>query len=262
MTRCRIRNPLMSDAVPQKDIFEPLDGNRFRFLCHRDMECFTRCCAALNLVLMPCDILRLKRRLGLSSGEFLTRYTEMRFDRHPRFPMVVLKMTDEEGKRCPFLRPEGCAVYEDRPSACRIYPIGRAAMNPGREGGTQEKYFVVREEHCLGFRESRDWTIEEWVTDQGLKEYDRMNSAWLDIVTSTQSLGQEKDIPQKIQMFSMASYNLDAFRSFVFKSKFLDLFDVSPELRDRLGADDEALLAFAMDWLKFSLYGMKTMKLR
>ena len=63
-------------------------------------------------------------------------------------------------------------------------------------------------------------------------------------------------------MFCMASYNLDSFRSFVFKSKFLDLFDVSPELRDRLTSNDEALLAFAMDWLKFSLYGMKTMKLK
>jgi hypothetical protein len=48
----------------------------------------------------------------------------------------------------------------------------------------------------------------------------------------------------------------------VFKSRFLDLFDVNPELRDRLASDDEELLAFAMDWLKFSLYGMKTMELR
>jgi hypothetical protein len=61
-------------------------------------------------------------------------------------------------------------------------------------------------------------------------------------------------------MFCMASYNLDSFRSFVFRSRFLNLFDVSPELRDRLASDDERLLAFAMDWLKFSLYGMKTMK--
>jgi hypothetical protein len=226
------------------------------------MECFTRCCAGLNLVLMPYDILRIGHCLGIPSDEFLNRYTEMRFDRHPRFPMVALKMTDGEGKRCPFVRPEGCAIYEYRPSACRIYPIGRAAMNPGRAGGTQEKYFVVREEHCLGFRESRDWTIEEWVADQGLNEYDSMNSAWLDIVTSTQSLGEEKDIPRKIQMFCMASYNLVSFRSFVFKSRFLDLFDVGPQLRDRLASDDEALLAFAMDWLKFSLYGMSTMKLK
>ncbi|MGE5841105.1 MAG: YkgJ family cysteine cluster protein [Deltaproteobacteria bacterium] len=252
----------MQDAASEKEVFEPLDGDRFRFLCHRGMECFTLCCAGLNLVLMPYDILRMKHRLDISSGEFLNRYTEMRFDRHPRFPMVVLKMKDEEGRRCPFVQPEGCAAYEDRPSACRIYPIGRAAMNPGGESSPLEKYFVVREEHCLGFREPRDWTIEDWVADQGLKEYDTMNSAWLDIVTSSQSLGQEKDIPRKIQMFCMASYNLDSFRSFVFKSKFLDVFDVSPELRDRLASDDEALLAFAMDWLKFSLYGMKTMRLR
>jgi len=53
---------------------------------------------------------------------------------------------------------------------------------------------------------------------------------------------------------------MDSFRFFVFRSRFLNLFDVSPELRDRLASDDERLLAFAMDWLKFSLYGMKTMK--
>jgi Fe-S-cluster containining protein len=252
----------MADGALEKEVFVPLHGNRFRFLCHRDMECFTRCCAGLSLVLMPYDILRLKKWLGVSSQEFLGTYTEMIFDRHPRFPMVVLRMKDEQGRKCPFVTLEGCTAYEDRPSACRIYPIGRAAMNPGSDGGTQEKYFVVREEHCLGFREPREWTIDDWVADQGLKEYDGMNTAWLDIVTSTQSLGPEKDIPRKIQMFCMASYNLDSFRSFVFKSRFLDLFDVSPELRDRLASDDEALLAFAMDWLKFSLYGMNTMKLR
>jgi Fe-S-cluster containining protein len=252
----------MADSTPERNVFEPLQESRFSFLCHKNMECFTRCCAGLNLVLMPYDLLRLKNRLGISSEAFLDTYTEMRFDRHPRFPMLVLKMKAEEGRRCPFVRPEGCAVYEDRPSACRMYPIGRAAMNPGSEAGTQEKYFVVHEEHCLGFSQRHEWTIEEWVADQGLKEYDGMNSAWLDIVTSAQSLGPEKDIPRKIQMFCMASYNLDSFRSFVFKSRFLDLFDMSAELRDRLASEDEALLAFAMDWLKFSLYGMKTMKLK
>ena len=121
---------------------------------------------------------------------------------------------------------------------------------------------MVREEHCLGFREDHEWTIRDWVADQGLKQYDARNAAWLDIVTFNQSLGPEKDIPRKIQMFCMASYNLDSFKSFVFKSRFLDLFDVSPEIRDGLASDDGVLLAFAMDWLKFSLYGMKTMKLK
>jgi Fe-S-cluster containining protein len=252
----------MADGTSHQNVFEPLQENRFSFLCHRNMECFTRCCAGLNLVLMPYDLLRLKNRLRISSEAFLDAYTEMRFDRHPRFPMLVLKMKDEERRRCPFVRPEGCTVYADRPSACRIYPIGRAAIYPGSAASTREKYFVVHEEHCLGFTQRHEWTIEEWVADQGLKEYDGMNSAWLEIVTSARSLGPEKEIPRKIQMFCMASYNLDSFRSFVFKSRFMDLFDVTPELRNRLASEDEALLAFAMDWLKFSLYGMKTMRFK
>ena len=63
----------MTDAPHQKDVFEPLHGNRFRFRCHKDMECFTRCCAGLNLVLMPYDILRMKRRLPQRRFSTLTR---------------------------------------------------------------------------------------------------------------------------------------------------------------------------------------------
>ena len=37
---------------------------------------------------------------------------------------------------------------------------------------------------------------------------------------------------------------------------------IAGALTARLASDDEALLAFAMDWLKFSLYGIKTMKLK
>jgi Fe-S-cluster containining protein len=225
------------------------------------MECFTRCCAALNLPVTPYDILRLKNSLGLTSDEFLLQHTEMRFDAHPRFPMVLLKMRVED-KKCPFVTPEGCSIYEDRPGACRIYPIGRASMKVDREKEAREKFFVVREDHCLGFREEQTWTIEEWTADQGLDEYSAMNDLWLEIISSQRSLGPEKEIPRKMQMFSMASYNLDKFRKFVFESRFLQLFDVASQTREKLTRDDRALLSFAFDWLKFSLFGMKTMKLR
>jgi len=170
-------------------------------------------------------------------------------------------MKDEEGKRCPFVRSEGCAVYEDRPGACRIYPIGRAAMNRETRGHPGEIFCRPRRALSWIPRASR-LDDRRVVADQGLKKYDGMNSAWLDIVTSPQSLGPEKDVPRKNPDVLHGLLHLDPFRSFVFKSRFLDLFDVSPELRDRLASDDEALLTFAMDWLKFSLYGMQTMKLK
>jgi len=89
-----------------------------------------------------------------------------------------------------------------------------------------------------------------------------MNDLWLEIISSQRSLGPEKEIPRKMQMFSMASYNLDKFGKFVFESRFLQLFDVASEMRDKLTKDDTALLSFAIDWLGFSLFGMKTMKLK
>jgi hypothetical protein len=165
-------------------------------------------------------------------------------------------------KRCPFVRSLGCTIYEDRPGACRIYPIGRASMRVEQEKEAREKFFVVREKHCLGFGESRAWSVEQWMADQGVDEYNAMNDQWLEIISSRRALGPEKDASRKLQMFFMASYNLDKFRKFVFESKFLRVFDVPPGLADRMAREDTALLKFAFDWLKFSLFGINTIKIK
>ena len=60
----------------------------------------------------------------------------------------------------------------------------------------------------------------------------------------------------------MASYNLDRFREFVFKSKFFELFDVETDIKERLASDDIALMKYAFGWLKFSMFGDKTMQLK
>ena len=249
---------------PQRksDVFTPLEGNTFRFRCHKGLPCFTQCCAGLNLTLTPYDIVRMKNRLGLPSDRFLDAYTETRLDKHPRFPMLVLRMGTDEEKKCPFVTADGCAIYDDRPAACRIYPLGRAALKVDPERGTKEKFFVVHEDHCLGFGEDRLWTVEAWLADQGVHEYNAMNDKWLEIISSPKSLGPEKDIPRKIQMFFMASYNLDKFREFIFGSRFFDLFDVDGDKKKKLGSDDIALMSFAFDWLKFSLFGERTLSIK
>jgi len=241
---------------------KPFKGDRFRFQCHKDVQCFTKCCAHLNLILTPYDIVRIKNRLDLSSDDFLEKYTDTTFDKHPRFPMITLKMNQDENRKCPFVDADGCTIYEDRPGACRIYPLGRAALKVDRDMDTKEKYFFVHEDHCLGFQENREWTIEEWLDNEGVNEYNAMNDQWLEIITSSKALGPEKDIHRKVQVFFMASYNLDRFRKFIYKSRFFDLFDIDPELNERLAADDVTLMQFSFDWLKFSLFGEKTIQVR
>jgi hypothetical protein len=176
--------------------------------------------------------------------------------------MVRLKMNQDEKKSCPFVSPDGCTIYEDRPGACRIYPLGRAATKPDVRTNALEKFFLVMEDHCLGFQENREWTIEEWMKNEGVYEYNAMNDPWLGIITSQKSMGPKKDHPRKIQMFYMASYNLNSFREFVFKSRFFELFDVKPDLKESLASDDVELMKFAFKWLNFSLFGDKTMHLK
>ena len=243
-------------------MMQPIRDRKFRFACNKALPCFTKCCANLNLVLTPYDILRLKNRLGISSEAFLEKYTETDIRKHPRFPMMTLKMNRNQTGRCPFVTKDGCDIYEDRPGACRIYPLGRAAMKVDKEKDAREKYFVVQEAHCLGFDEERVWSVKEWMASEGLSDYNAMNDQWLEIISSPKSLGNKEEIPRKLQMFSMASYNLDKFRAFLFNSRFFSLFEVPEDLKEKLRSDDVSLMLFAFDWLKFSLFGEKTIKVK
>jgi len=242
--------------------FQFLEKETFTFACHPEVPCFTECCRDLRLVLTPYDILRLKNRLGLTSGAFLDDYTEMQLGEHNGFPAVFLKMEADERRACPFVTPQGCRVYEDRPGACRIYPVGRGASKNQSQGPTREIFFVVREPHCQGFQEPPDWTVGDWSKDQGLELYNYFNDLWMEIITHRGSLGAGEGIPKKMQMFAMASYNLDQFRGFVLGSKFLTLFELPEEMIKKIKTDDAELFTLACQWLKFALFGEKTMTMR
>jgi uncharacterized protein len=239
-------------------LLRPLTEESFKFRCHPGIGCFTRCCAALRLILTPYDLLRIKNRLGLSSGEFLDTYGDIVFEKGSRFPLVRLKMEGGAGEKCPFVTPPGCSLYEDRPSSCRLYPLGRAAMMGRPGGGAEKKYFVVQEAHCLGFLEGREWTVEQWMAGEGMAEYNTMNDLWLEILSYPKNLGgTEKEVERKVQMCFIGSYNLDLFRKLVLKRPFLERFELKRELLGSLATDDVALLRFSFEWLKFSLYGVK-----
>jgi len=250
------------NSIQEEQIFKPLTADIFHFNCHKDISCFTECCAKLRLILTPYDILRIKNRLKLTSDQFLELYTDTILDNNSRFPMVKLKMISDQKQACPFVTNDGCSIYEDRPEACRLYPVGRASAMVDGEKGAKERFFMVAESHCRGFQEKHTWTLNDWINHEGVKEYSSMNDQWLGIITSSKSLGPKTHLPQKHQMFFMASYNLDKFRDFLFKSGFFDRFQVDSDLREKLSNNDTTLMLFAFDWLKFSLFGEKTIQLK
>ena len=106
----------------------------FTFACHPGVPCFTDCCRMLELALTPYDVLRLRKATGLTSRELLENYIITEQDPGEPFPRFYLTMVDDGRASCVFVSPQGCTVYPHRPSACRAYPLGRAAVRVGQWG--------------------------------------------------------------------------------------------------------------------------------
>ncbi len=243
--------------------FQDLEGGSFTFACHPGVPCFNQCCRRLELWLTPYDCLRLKQRLGLSSQEFIEAHAEVEPGQNG-WPMPKLKMRQNDPERtCPFVTAEGCSVYEDRPGACRTYPLGRATKGgASSDSPLEEAWFLVREDHCQGFVEGRAWSPREWTRDQGLETYQAVNDLFLPVITRQAPDANPQIIAQKMRMFMMAAYDLEGFRLFLQKSRFKDIFAVDPMRLEMAAVNDLEALKLAFDWLRFSIFGDRTLALR
>lgn len=252
--------PRMDAVVPTKLSL----STKFKFRCHKGIDCFTRCCSGIEILLTPYDILRMKKRLGLSSGEFLSRYTYVKIDEKTSHPNVMLKMLDDKEKSCPFVTPEGCTIYSDRPANCRYYPIGQGTLKrEGKERPEEEEfYFFIKEPHCHGYQEDKEWTIKSWRVDQGVDLYDEMNREWKALQLRRDIPGQTKLDDRKQALFYMASYDIDSFRRFVFESRFFSIFDIDRETIEGIKTDEIELMKFGFKYLKYIMMLEQTLKVK
>ncbi len=254
-----------SNILPKKLTLE----SKIKFRCHPGVKCFTACCGGIKIILTPYDILMLKNRLDVPAHEFLQQYTTPVYLENTDMPGVALKLTEDDN-RCPFVTPEGCTVYTDRPSACRYYPVGMADFHEGQgamgesDHKNEEKFFfIVKEDHCKGFEEDKEWTVAEWRADQGVDVRDEMNKDWLRLVMRRKSFGVQASLSdQAKRMFFMASTDLDHFRRFVLESSFLDTYIIDDETLEKIKNDDIELMLFSFKYLANSLFGAEGLEMR
>jgi Fe-S-cluster containining protein len=243
---------------------EPLGKSVFRFACHPGVQCYMSCCRKLDLILYPYDIIRLKNRLQISSEELLRNHTRLGPSTHPYFPAVMLLMSDNEEQTCPFLNERGCSVYEDRPTACRTYPLERAVdRNPGHKGPS-EFYFMTSHPYCLGHNEETEWTVKNWLRDQQVHEFNAINDLWAEVDTlfSHNPWQGEGVAGSRQQMAFMVCYNIDGFRSYIKQTGLLEQFKLNRTRIQLISNDDETLLKFGFEWLKHVLAGSGPLKRR
>ncbi len=233
---------------------ESLEGEKgFVFACHPGVPCFGECCRQLRLMLTPYDVVTLRECLDVSSREFIDRFTTLEFRSPSGAPILYLKMREEGEQCCPFLTPLGCAVYDYRPSACRIYPVARATGCHSVHGQLLESFFLVREGHCRGFERGKWWTIGEWLNDQGVEECEQWNDRWSRILMHP--VVRKGLSAHHQQLLYVASYDLDMFRRMVLSDKFATAFNLGDETRELVARDDWSLLDFGLCWLRVVLFG-------
>ena len=106
-------------------------------------------------------------------------------------------------------------------------------------------------------------TIKEWRKDQGIDESDEMNKEWMEIVMRRKSFGHQATLSEPAKkMFFMATTDLDKFRDFVFKSSFLDTYEIDQPTLDAIKEDDIALMKFSFTYLASSIFGVQGLKIK
>jgi hypothetical protein len=207
--------------------------------------------------------LRLKNRFEMGSGVFLQKYTVPYEMEQGSIAGVKLRPV-ENGTACQFMTAEGCSVYEDRPTACRYYPIALLSSRRQDEYVDREAYAMVKEEHCLGHNEPREITVGDYRKEQGLAEYDELARGWRQLILKKQSSGPSIGKPSKrsLELFFMVCYDLDRFSSFVASDGFFGLYDLSADEMKKILSSDVELMQFGFRFLKQILYGENTITLR
>ncbi len=239
------------------------DTKVIQFQCSKGISCWNKCCSNIDISLTPYDILRLKNRFDMVSGLFLQKYTVPYEIEKSSIAGVKLRPV-ENGTACQFMTPEGCSVYEDRPTACRYYPIALLSMRKQDEYIDREAYAMVKEEHCLGHNEPREISVADYRKEQGLADYDELARGWRQLILKKQSSGPSIGKPSKrsLELFFLVCYDLDRFSSFVASDGFNSLYDLNDEEMKKILSDDTELMLFGFRFLKQILYGENTIALK
>lgn len=221
-------------------------GEEFCFECNSDCKCFGDCCRKANVFLTPYDIIKLKKRLKMTSSEFLEKYTAMPSSSEFPFPALMLRTENEQ---CLMIDGDDCSVYDSRPLACRLYPL---AILPGRS-----EFHLMTDDFCEGHLSKVTTNVGQWNAQNKTSEYIESYKRFFRIISDNRF--EERAIePVKLEMFYMASYDIDRFREFVFDSIFLQRIHLHEDDILEYRTNDEKLLQFAMHWIETELLGIKS----
>ncbi len=191
---------LKGEKIPYRGKEYPIKHkyNKFRFVCDK----CGRCCCDIDIMLNPYDIIRICNRLKITSVRFLKDYASITLGADSRVPIVLLNTRP----RCVFNK-KICTIYEDRPTNCRGYPVGRITMTD-KDTGEEEAGYIVND-NCSAIQTKKRQTIEEWLRKEKADEYFNISTRWNRFITKLIQKGFPKNNEMFNFLFIKACYDFD-----------------------------------------------------
>jgi hypothetical protein len=122
---------------------------------------------------------------------------------------------------------------------------------------------LLEDDFCKGHGENQKWTVQSWRADQGVNTHEDLEASFREIHSHPWFIGGIRHLnPAGMEMYFMASYDLDTFRRFVLESTFTQRFEVEDHLIEKLRTDDHELIKFSSRWLRYALFQEPTMRVR
>jgi len=216
------------------------ENSPFNFACHEALPCFTQCCKDVNIYLTPYDTLRLRQALRIGSSEFLGKYTRSFLSKVGNIPVVQLLM-DPQTLCCPFVAEEGCRVYENRPWACRMFPLDLSSTNA-------QFRLIAGKERCKGLSERSRGTVRDWLQCQGVLEYAEMDTEFQSVVP--QGFKPGAPMNEGLGRVLFIAYDLDRFAELLKDGRFLIFHEVDDEMVSLVRKDMKELLRLAFRYIR------------
>lgn len=170
-------------------------GDAFSVSCDAN-GCSANCCTkSAPIILNPYELALICRESGMSYEDLLDIVDT---DRAKAFPLVMLP----RDPACHFWTGKGCSIYQGRPLACRLYPLGRVFE--------QGASYIVHPELniCSGLSSTPARAVDDYLKSQDVDQQIEMADKWIAFVSDIEQLPLQ-DTPVTSVAFHMLVYSPD-----------------------------------------------------
>lgn len=134
-----------------------------------------KCCRYIDIMLSAYDLYNLAGCLNSTIDEILQRYCEVGLGAESGLPIVYLQFKNGV---CPFLIGKRCRVHKSKPSACALYPLGRAYLVD------ENKVIYFKQTIKCGEKYGKH-TVREWISkNRNKEEFEEAYRIWTSMLNT------------------------------------------------------------------------------